>query len=89
MGDLKDNRFGRTFAKLRSNGRDQKALMPFLTAGYPDLDTTGAMLADSESRGVLICEVGFPFAQVLVYQAAEVPDNPGIGTGGIDGAGHW
>ena len=63
MSDLKDNRFVRTFAELRSAGR--KTLMPFLTAGYPDLQTTGAILADLEARGVLICEIGFPFSDPI------------------------
>lgn len=63
MSDLKDNRFVRTFAKLRSAGA--KTLMPFLTAGYPDMAATGAILTDLESRGVLICEVGFPFSDPI------------------------
>jgi len=60
---LNDNRLVRTFADLRSTGK--KALLPFLTAGYPSLDATGAMLADIESRGVRICEVGFPFSDPI------------------------
>ncbi len=42
MSGLADNRLVRTFAELRPAGR--KALMPFITAGYPDLETTAALL---------------------------------------------
>jgi len=61
--NLDNNRLVRTFAELRAAGN--KALLPFLTAGYPDLETTGAMLADIESRGVRVCEVGFPFSDPI------------------------
>ncbi len=36
--------------------------MPFLTAGYPNLDVTRALLDDFESRGAHICELGIPFS---------------------------
>ena len=58
--DLQDNRLVRTFADLRASGK--RTLMPFLTAGCPDLDTTAALLEDFEARGVRICELGFPFS---------------------------
>jgi tryptophan synthase alpha chain len=60
---LNDNRIVKTFAELNSSGR--KALMPFLTAGYPDTETTGAMLADFEKRGVRVCELGTPFSDPI------------------------
>ncbi|MBT3201700.1 MAG: tryptophan synthase subunit alpha [Phycisphaerales bacterium] len=60
MTTLQDNRFTRTFAELKASGG--KALMPFLTAGYPNIDATGALLKDFEARGVRICEIGFPFS---------------------------
>ena len=63
MSTLQDNRFLRTFADLQASGA--KALMPFLTAGYPNIDATGALLKDFESRGVRICEVGFPFSDPI------------------------
>ncbi len=63
MTALADNRIVRAFADLRSSGR--KTLMPFLTAGYPDLETTAAMLADFERRGVRIVELGFPFSDPI------------------------
>jgi tryptophan synthase alpha chain len=55
-----DNRLTSAFADLRAAGR--KTLLPFITAGYPDLETTAALLADFEARGVRICELGIPFS---------------------------
>jgi len=60
---LKNNRLVRVFADLRSAGRH--TLMPFITAGYPDLETTAALLADFERRGVRICEIGMPFSDPI------------------------
>jgi tryptophan synthase alpha chain len=61
--NLENNRFTRTFADLKASGG--KALMPFLTAGYPNINATGALLKDFEARGVRICEVGFPFSDPI------------------------
>jgi tryptophan synthase alpha chain len=63
MGNLNDNRIVQAFAALRSAGK--KALIPFLTAGYPDSQTTGALLKDIENRGVRICELGVPFSDPI------------------------
>ncbi len=60
---LANNRLVRVFAELRSAGRH--TLMPFITAGYPDLETTEALLADFERRGVRICEIGIPFSDPI------------------------
>ncbi|MHC4562924.1 MAG: tryptophan synthase subunit alpha [Planctomycetota bacterium] len=60
---LDDNRIVRTFAQARAAGRKQ--LLPFLTAGYPDLAATEAMLGDLESRGAEVCEIGFPFSDPI------------------------
>ena len=53
----------KTFAELRTAGK--KTLMPFLTAGYPDLKTTAALLKDFEARGVRIVELGIPFSDPI------------------------
>ncbi len=42
-----------------------KQLMPFLTAGYPSIAATEALLGDFESRGVKIVELGFPFSDPI------------------------
>jgi len=44
---------------------DGGALLPFLTAGYPDVESTGALLEGLEARGVQICELGFPFSDPI------------------------
>jgi tryptophan synthase alpha chain len=60
------------FRSLRSEGR--KALMPFITAGDPDLDFTAAVLKKLVDAGCPICEVGIPYsdpiADGLVIQAS-------------------
>ena len=61
-----------TFAALRQSR--QIALMPFIPAGYPDLDTTLALLPALEAGGASMIEIGIPFsdpiADGLVIQAA-------------------
>lgn len=53
----------RLFAELRS--RNQKALMPFLTAGDPDLETTAAALRAIAENGANLCEVGVPYSDPI------------------------
>jgi tryptophan synthase alpha chain len=63
MKTLEANRLVRTFAALAAEGK--KTLLPFLTAGFPDLDTTRALLHDFEARGVRVCELGVPFSDPI------------------------
>lgn len=51
------------FKKLRSEKR--KALMPFVTAGDPDLDFTAAVLGEFAKRGCSLCEVGIPYSDPI------------------------
>lgn len=51
------------FAKLRSEGR--KALMPFVTAGDPDLEFTAAVLREVVKHGGSLCEVGIPYSDPI------------------------
>ncbi|MHC4716357.1 MAG: tryptophan synthase subunit alpha [Planctomycetota bacterium] len=60
---LQSNRLVKTFAALRSEGKT--TLVPFLTAGYPSLEVTAALLAGLESRGVRIVELGIPFSDPI------------------------
>ncbi len=48
------------FSELRRQGR--KALMPFVTAGDPDLDFTAALLGRLVKRGAALCELGIPYS---------------------------
>jgi len=63
MKTLDDNRLVKTFAELKSAGR--KALLPFITAGFPDLETTEAILHEFQRRGVRVCELGVPFSDPI------------------------
>ena len=48
------------FRELRSN--NTKALMPFLTAGDPNIETTAAILRGMGDAGANLCEVGVPYS---------------------------
>ncbi len=60
---MKKNRIIKTFTELSLAGK--KTLLPFFTAGYPDVETTGQILHDIEKRGVQICELGIPFSDPI------------------------
>ena len=57
------NRIERIFEQHRAAG--SRALMPFLTAGDPDLATTASMLAAIERAGGSIVELGIPFSDPI------------------------
>ncbi len=63
------NRIERIFADLRKSGarvgRTTKALMPFVTAGDPDLATTAAILPAMQQAGASICELGIAFSDPI------------------------
>jgi tryptophan synthase alpha chain len=54
------SRIAETFAGLRQTGRG--GLIPFVTAGDPDLETTELLLIELAKAGANIIEVGFPFS---------------------------
>jgi tryptophan synthase alpha chain len=51
------------FTDLRS--RSQKALMPFVTAGDPDLSFTAAVLRELVIRGASLFELGIPYSDPI------------------------
>ena len=51
------------FSGLRSENK--KALMPFLTAGDPDIATTGAIIRAMDEAGADLCEVGVPYSDPI------------------------
>ena len=57
------NRIDSLFQKLRGEGR--RALMPFITAGDPDLGTTAALIAEMAARGADMVEVGVPYSDPI------------------------
>ena len=52
-----------TFERLKQRG--QIAFMPFVPAGYPDVETTIATLPALEAAGANIIEVGIPFSDPI------------------------
>jgi tryptophan synthase alpha chain len=57
------NRIDVLFNRLRKEGR--KALMPFVTAGDPDLPTTAALLTELVARGAHMMEIGIPYSDPI------------------------
>src|SRR3954447_4727978 len=51
------------FKQLRREKR--KALMPFITAGDPDLEFTAAVLKELVARGSHLCEIGIPYSDPI------------------------
>jgi tryptophan synthase alpha chain len=51
------------FARLRAEKRT--ALMPFVSAGDPDLSATAALLRELARRGASMVEVGFPYSDPI------------------------
>ena len=57
------SRIKETFNKLET--KNEKALVMYLTAGDPDLDTTGKLLFALEEAGADIIEIGVPFSDPM------------------------
>lgn len=57
------NRIAKKFRELRDN--NQKALITFLTAGDPDLDTSFRVVEEMIDKGIDILEIGIPFSDPL------------------------
>lgn len=58
-----DNRIDRTFARLRERG--EKALIPYVMLGDPDLPTTEEWVRAAASAGADLLEIGIPFSDPL------------------------
>lgn len=54
------SRINATFERLQASGR--KALIPYMTAGDPDLDTTLGLMHALVANGADVIELGFPFS---------------------------
>jgi tryptophan synthase alpha chain len=57
------SRIDERFESLRARG--ERALMPFLTAGDPDLDTTEALVLAMAEAGADVIELGVPFSDPI------------------------
>jgi len=56
-------RIAEKFAALRNENR--KAFIPYITAGDPDLETTGQLILELEKSGADILELGVPFSDPM------------------------
>jgi tryptophan synthase alpha chain len=45
--------------------QERKALMPFVTAGDPDLEFTAAVIWELAARGATMCEIGIPYSDPI------------------------
>jgi tryptophan synthase alpha chain len=52
-----------TFSRLRREG--QRGLIPFITAGDPDLESTGELLVELAHAGASLIELGVPFSDPM------------------------
>jgi tryptophan synthase alpha chain len=57
------NRIDTLFSRLRLENR--RALMPFVTAGDPDLATTALLISELVDRGADLVEVGIPYSDPI------------------------
>ena len=71
-----------TMAALAANG--QRALIPYITAGFPQPDITPSLMHDMVKGGADIIELGVPFSDPMadgpvIQQAGEQALRDGIG----------
>jgi tryptophan synthase alpha chain len=57
------SRIAETFAKLERDNR--RAFIPFITAGDPDLETTGKLIIELARAGASVIELGVPFSDPM------------------------
>ena len=57
------HRIAQVFKRLKAKG--EKALIPFITAGDPDLATTKALALEMAAQGADLLELGIPFSDPL------------------------
>ena len=57
------SRIATTFARLRQEGR--KALIPYMTAGFPYVDITPALMQGMVDAGADVIELGVPFSDPM------------------------
>ena len=75
-------RIDATFKRLKARG--EKALIPFITAGDPDLPTTRALALEMARRGADVLELGIPFSDPL----ADGPTIQAASTRAVQGGVH-
>jgi tryptophan synthase alpha chain len=78
---MSENRIDATFARLKKEGR--KALIGYVTAGYPKKDTTLALIPKLVDAGLDILELGIPFSDPIadgptIQEASQVALHNGV-----------
>ena len=63
----KENRIDSKFNELKS--KNQKALICYVVAGYPDIETSENMITSLINGGADIIEIGIPFFRILLQMA--------------------
>ena len=58
-----ENRVSARLSRVAAGSR--RAVLPFVTAGYPSLDSTRALLPRLSALGVPVIEVGIPFSDPI------------------------
>lgn len=76
------SRIAETFARLRRERR--RALIPFITAGDPDLETTRKLISELARAGASLIELGVPFSDPMadgpvIQRASERALRHGVG----------
>ncbi len=76
------SRIAETFARLRREER--RALVPFITAGDPDLQTTRELIVELARAGASVIELGVPFSDPMadgpvIQRASERALRNGVG----------
>src|SRR6185295_8382260 len=61
--EFKVSRIEAAFSQLRQEGKP--GFIPFITAGDPDLDTTGELLLELANSGATLIELGVPFSDPM------------------------
>ena len=72
-------RIGHKFRELRA--RNEAALIPFIVAGDPDLESTAALIHELEARGADLIELAMPFSDPM----ADGPANQRAHARGLNG----
>lgn len=76
------SRITESFEQLHRAGK--KGFIPFITAGDPDLETTGALIVELSRAGATIIELGVPFSDPMadgpvIQRASERALRHGVG----------
>jgi len=80
------SRIAETFAQLKRD--DRCGFIPFITAGDPDLETTGRLIVELANAGATLIELGVPFTDPMadgpvIQRASERALRYGFGIGEV------